>query len=144
MGMEFPYVADNKVDCVDFVTAADHNRQEAQLAGLTAQAPLTFNLPQFSLPDGDGVMLSYFAIPTGKKVRRVILGIQQTDGSSPDANLVAKLTIGTHSIETDLDYEEFELSPAESAGTTLVGSVENTTGTTKAIVGFVTIFVENV
>jgi hypothetical protein len=143
MAMEFPYTADPKVDCVDFVTAADHNRQEAQLAGLTAQAPHTFNLPQFSLPDQDGVILSYFAIPAGKIVRRVILGIQQTDGSGPDADLVAKLTIGTHEIETDLDYEEFLLDPSESAGTVLIGTVENTTGSTKIVVGFVTLFIEN-
>lgn len=140
--MEQPYIPDTKVDCIDFVTAADHNRQEQQLADLTAQVPLTLSLPQFSLGNDQGVIICHLAIPSGKIVHRVVMGVAQTDGSSPISTLITKLTIGTHSIETDQDYEEFILDPSESAGTLLVGSVENTTGSSKDVVGFITIFVE--
>lgn len=144
MSLERPYVPVNKIDCVDFVKAEDHNRQEAQLEALTALVPLTFNLPQVDLDSDTGIVIVHLDVPTGKKVCRVVMGVAQTEGSGPDANLIVRLEAGSQVAETSNDYEEFDFDPCVE-GTLLFGSVQNleATGDPKTCVGFIHLFLEN-
>ena len=147
MACERPYVQTEVTDCVDFVRAEHNNKQERQLAGLTAQVPLCFNLPQFDLAPDTGVTLCHITLPTGKQVCRAVMGIRRVDVASEvdgEPDLVVRLEAGTQTLETSEEYAELDFSPCAEAGTVLVGTVENleATGDTKSVVAYIMIYVD--